>query len=119
MPTQDYLDLENQYGAHNYKPLDVVLTRERDEYLQLADRAETRSDPDLQRLLLVEHLALQLYLALVESMVSEQGARLQAMDAAKSNIDDRNAELKRTYNTARQEKITQEMLELASGGGSI
>ena len=27
MNTQDYLDLENEYGAHNYKPLDVVLTK--------------------------------------------------------------------------------------------
>ncbi|MFO7645002.1 MAG: ornithine--oxo-acid transaminase [Desulfosarcina sp.] len=27
MKTQTYLDLENEYGAHNYKPLDVVLTR--------------------------------------------------------------------------------------------
>jgi ornithine--oxo-acid transaminase len=27
MKTQDYLNLENEYGAHNYKPLDVVLTR--------------------------------------------------------------------------------------------
>ncbi|HSO19893.1 MAG TPA: ornithine--oxo-acid transaminase [Desulfosarcina sp.] len=27
MNTRDYLDLENQYGAHNYKPLDVVLAR--------------------------------------------------------------------------------------------
>ena len=70
---------------------------------------------ELQRLLLVEHLALQLYLGLVESMVSEQGARLQAMDAAKANIDDRTAELQRTYNIARQESITQEMLEIASG----
>ncbi len=70
---------------------------------------------ELQRLLLVEHLALQLYLGLVESMVSEQGARLQAMDAAKTNIDDRTAELQRTYNIARQEKITQEMLEIVSG----
>jgi len=70
---------------------------------------------ELQRLLLVEHLALQLYLGLVESMVSEQGARLQAMDAAKTNIDDRTAELHRTYNIARQEKITQEMLEIVSG----
>jgi F-type H+-transporting ATPase subunit gamma len=78
------------------------------------------SDPaELQQFLLGEHLALQLYLGLVESMVSEQGARLQAMDAAKGNIDDRNAELKRTYNTARQEKITQEMLEIASGGGTL
>ena len=27
MQPQDYIDLENRYGAHNYKPLDVVLTR--------------------------------------------------------------------------------------------
>ncbi len=27
MQTQDYIDLEEQYGAHNYHPLDVVLTR--------------------------------------------------------------------------------------------
>jgi ornithine--oxo-acid transaminase len=27
MKTQAYLDLENEYGAHNYKPLDVVLNR--------------------------------------------------------------------------------------------
>jgi ornithine--oxo-acid transaminase len=27
MHTNDYLDLENEYGAHNYNPLDVVLTR--------------------------------------------------------------------------------------------
>jgi ornithine--oxo-acid transaminase len=27
MKPQDYIDLENRYGAHNYNPLDVVLTR--------------------------------------------------------------------------------------------
>jgi ornithine--oxo-acid transaminase len=27
MKTQDYIDLENQYGANNYAPLDVVLTK--------------------------------------------------------------------------------------------
>lgn len=27
MDTQNYIDLENQYGAKNYKPLDVVLSR--------------------------------------------------------------------------------------------
>jgi ornithine--oxo-acid transaminase len=27
MRTQDYITLENRYNAHNYKPLDVVLTR--------------------------------------------------------------------------------------------
>jgi len=51
-------------------------------------------------------------------MVSEQSARLQAMDAAKSNIDERTAELNRAYHIARQEGITEEMLEIASGAGS-
>jgi ornithine--oxo-acid transaminase len=27
METRDYIDLEEQYGAHNYHPLDVVITR--------------------------------------------------------------------------------------------
>jgi ornithine--oxo-acid transaminase len=27
METQDYIDLENRYNAHNYQPLDVVITR--------------------------------------------------------------------------------------------
>ncbi|MFN3270192.1 MAG: aminotransferase class III-fold pyridoxal phosphate-dependent enzyme, partial [Candidatus Kapaibacteriota bacterium] len=27
MRTQDYIELENLYGAHNYHPLDVVITR--------------------------------------------------------------------------------------------
>ena len=27
MKTQDYINLENQFGSHNYKPLDVVLSR--------------------------------------------------------------------------------------------
>ena len=27
MNTQDYINLEEQYGAHNYKPLDVVLSK--------------------------------------------------------------------------------------------
>ncbi len=73
----------------------------------------------LQEFLLLEHLALQLYLGLVESMVSEQGARLQAMDAAKSNIDERTADLNRTYHHARQGKITEEMLEIASGANVL
>ena len=27
MKTADYIELEEQWGAHNYRPLDVVLTR--------------------------------------------------------------------------------------------
>jgi len=92
--------------------------------LNLAPQAQERpllgSDAaELQQFLLFEHLALQLYLGLVESMVSEQGARLQAMDAAKANIEERSHELARAYHIARQASITEEMLEISSGAAAL
>lgn len=68
----------------------------------------------LQDFLLWEHLAVQVYLALIESMVSEQGARLQTMDAAISNLDERVQQLQLQYHAIRQENITQEVLEVQS-----
>ena len=69
---------------------------------------------DLQGFLLWEHLAVQVYLALIESMVSEQGARLQMMDAAITNLDERVEGLQLQYHAIRQESITQEVLEVQS-----
>ena len=74
---------------------------------------------EMQEFLLFEHLALQLYLGLVESMVSEHSARLQAMDAAKTNIDERSGELERAFHIVRQQGITEEMLEIASGAQAL
>jgi F-type H+-transporting ATPase subunit gamma len=68
----------------------------------------------LQDFLLWEHLAVQVYLALIESMVSEQGARLQTMDAAIANLDERVEKLQLQYHAIRQESITQEVLEVQS-----
>ncbi|MDY7080676.1 MAG: F0F1 ATP synthase subunit gamma [Chloroflexota bacterium] len=68
----------------------------------------------LQDFLLWEHLAMQVYLALIESMVSEQGARLQTMDAAIANLDERVEELRFQYHAIRQESITREVLEVQS-----
>ena len=67
---------------------------------------------ELQQFLSWEHLATRLYLALIESMVSEHGARLQTMDAAISNLDERVASLELQYHAIRQERITQEVLEV-------
>ena len=73
---------------------------------------------DLQDFLLWEHLAVQVYLALVESMVSEQGARLQTMDTAISNLDERLEKLQLQYHAIRQESITREVLEVQSNARS-
>ena len=68
----------------------------------------------LQDFLLWEHLAVQVYLALIESLVSEQGARLQTMDAAIGNLDERLENLQLQYHAIRQERITREVLEVQS-----
>jgi len=73
---------------------------------------------DLQEFLLWEHLAVRVYLALIESMVSEQGARLQTMDAAITNLDERVEQLQLQYHSIRQESITREVLEVQSNARS-
>jgi F-type H+-transporting ATPase subunit gamma len=56
-----------------------------------------------------------LYGALVESYVSEQSARMAAMDEASKSAEDMLATLQISYNRARQAGITQEMSEIVSG----
>jgi F-type H+-transporting ATPase subunit gamma len=73
------------------------------------------SDPqELKTFLVWEHLAARLYLAFIESTISEHSARLQTMDSAISNLDQRVADLEIQYHTIRQEKITQGVLEVQS-----
>lgn len=74
---------------------------------------------ELQRYLLAEYLAVQVHLALVESMVSEQGARLQTMESALTNIQDRIDGMVLEHNIARQEGITQEVLEISAGAEAL
>jgi F-type H+-transporting ATPase subunit gamma len=60
-----------------------------------------------------------LYGALVEAVASENGARMQAMDAATSNAEDMIGSLTLQYNRARQGSITQELTEIIAGANAI
>ncbi|MCR5116387.1 MAG: ATP synthase F1 subunit gamma [Lachnospiraceae bacterium] len=60
-----------------------------------------------------------IYSALVDSFCSEQSARMNAMDEANSNAEELLSELKRTYNHARQSKITKEITEISSGAKAL
>lgn len=62
-----------------------------------------------------EHLYLSLHRATVESLTSENGARLAAMQAAEQHIDDRLAELRAQHRQQRQNAITGELLDIVSG----
>ena len=60
-----------------------------------------------------------LYRCLVESLTSENAARLAAMQAAESNIEDRLEELNSEYHRRRQASITVELLDIVGGFQAI
>jgi F-type H+-transporting ATPase subunit gamma len=57
--------------------------------------------------------------ALVESMASELGARMTAMDAATKNASDMISRLTLQYNRARQAAITTELMEIIGGAEAL
>ena len=54
-----------------------------------------------------------------EAAASENGARMQAMDAATSNAEDMMESLELQYNRARQGSITQELTEIIAGAEAV
>jgi F-type H+-transporting ATPase subunit gamma len=69
--------------------------------------------------LLRENLHAQMHRILHESMASEQGARMAAMDAATNNARDVIAKLTLKYNRVRQDAITKEVVEIVSGAEAL
>lgn len=66
-----------------------------------------------------EYLFAEIAVALMESLASENAARMRAMDAAVRNIDERIEALHRDERVARQEKTTTEMLDVVTGAEAV
>jgi F-type H+-transporting ATPase subunit gamma len=62
---------------------------------------------------------LQVYQAILEALASEHSARMVAMRSATENADELLDDLTLTYNRARQEAITKEMLDIAGGAEAL
>ncbi|MGD2040490.1 MAG: ATP synthase F1 subunit gamma [Anaerolineae bacterium] len=62
---------------------------------------------------------LQIYQAILESLASEHSARMVAMRNATENANELLDDLTLTYNRARQEAITKEMLDIAGGAEAL
>ena len=56
---------------------------------------------------------------LLDTHASEHGARMTAMDAATENAQELLRDLKISYNKARQEAITKEILEIVGGAAAL
>ena len=62
---------------------------------------------------------LQIYQAILESLASEHSARMVAMRNATENANELVDDLTLTYNRARQESITKEMLDIVGGAEAL
>ena len=79
-------------------------------------------EPDRQAVLdrlVPQAVNIKLYRALLESVASEHGARMSAMENATSNASDMIGSLTLTYNRTRQAVITKELMEIVSGAEAL
>jgi len=65
--------------------------------------------------LVKKYFEYNMYYSLIDSLAAEHSARMQAMDSATNNANDRVQELTLEYNKARQGSITTELIEIISG----
>jgi F-type H+-transporting ATPase subunit gamma len=65
------------------------------------------------------YLANQLFMIALESVASEHGARMTAMENATNNAGDMVQRLTMKYNKARQSAITKELMEIVSGAEAL
>jgi F-type H+-transporting ATPase subunit gamma len=85
-------------------------------------RAAYQFEPEgdeLLNTLLPQYIEVVIYRALVESLASEQAARMVAMKAATDSASDMIDNLTRKYNRVRQGSITTQILEVVSGAEAL
>ncbi len=90
-------------------PEDAVVT----EYIYEPSEAEILSA------LLPRYIEVQLFRAMLESLASEYGARMTAMDSATSNANEMIDKLTLEMNRARQAAITKELMEIVGGAEAL
>ena len=76
-------------------------------------------DEEALKMIIPKYMTSLLYGALIESIASENGARMQAMDNATNNAQEMIDSLTLLYNRARQGSITQELTEIIAGAEAI
>lgn len=100
-----------------YKLLPVIeedMTNTKLETDYLNDILYDPSPIEVLDFLIPQYVVGMMYTALIHASASEHKARMLAMENATINADEMLAKLKLDYNRARQEKITNELLEIVS-----
>lgn len=101
-------------------PVDTTGMKESD--VEENDNVMMNFEPNTEEaldMIIPKYVTSLFYGALVESVASENGARMQAMDSATSNADEIIGDLTLKFNRARQGAITQELTEIIAGANAI
>jgi F-type H+-transporting ATPase subunit gamma len=99
-----------------------LLPLSRPEAAKQGPKTAYQFEPDVDELLdilLPQYIEVLAYRALVESLASEQAARMVAMKAATDSASDMITSLTREYNGARQGSITTALLEVVAGADAL
>jgi F-type H+-transporting ATPase subunit gamma len=89
---------------------------------QLRSQIDFEYEPSKQAVLdrlVPQAVATRVYRALLESVASEHGARMSAMENASNNAADAISRLTLNYNRTRQAVITKELMEIVSGAEAL
>jgi F-type H+-transporting ATPase subunit gamma len=135
--------LMKDFAGKNYDRIDLIYNQFKnaavqrlivEQYLPIAPPQPvaqvpaTRSESDyifepdeetIVRELIPKTLRIQLFKAVLDSYASEQGARMTAMNKATENAKDLLRSLNISYNKARQNAITNAILEIVSGAEAL
>jgi len=102
-------------------PVDLESTKD-EERSENSVTVPMNFEPDEEsalQLIIPKYITSLIYGAMVESVASENGARMQAMDSATSNAEEMIQKLELSYNRARQGHITQELTEIIGGAEAL
>lgn len=102
--------------------IDEQVKENKDEKPTIDDLTLMNFEPDADEaldMIIPNYINSLIYGGLVESVASENGARMQAMDSATSNAEEMISDLSLKYNRARQASITQELTEIVAGASAI
>lgn len=99
-------------------PIDIVGDKCELESSMLDVEPEDEENEILEQLVL-KYIEFSIYYSLIDSLSAEHSARMQAMDAATKNANEKVDSLTVEFNKARQAAITTELIEIISGVESM
>jgi len=99
----------------NFLPLaEILIEALKEESTEIVYELEVKNIDSFIENLLQRYLNFQLYRAMLESNAAEQSARMMAMENATKNAEDAIKKWTHIYNVARQESITNELIDIVN-----